>query len=355
MTKAKTSKTLLAMVAALLVVLLMGTAPAMAFWWRPPPEEEVVNEEPATPEDEVTPEEEVAPEEPVTTEAEAPAEEPVASDEQAAGEVDYSHIGKVEALVWDDTINPDGTYSIEELVDGILVDLYKEEADGTWTLVSRKATGPGSFTPPIGYEHGWVGWDQLEVDPFGTTRYKLELLFDDTYIPVNGATRIAELNMWTLHSAFFFPMAVAPFQPAPQIEATAAAIGGYVWWDANADQVRQCAETPYQGWEVVLTNRWGRKLATTKTDIKGYYQFRGLKPGTYRVWVKRKRGFKLVYPYHKWFTFEPRRCEEGYHQIYAKDGNYYMHNDFGFLDMKNPWAPLYYLLWQYGNIRYQFR
>jgi hypothetical protein len=355
MTRAKKSIALLAILAMLLAALMMGAGPALAFWWRPPPEEEVVNEEPVVPEEEVLPEEEVVSEEPVTTEAEATVEEPAASEEQAAIEVDYTQIGKIEALVWDDTITPDGTYSIEELVDGILVDLYKEETDGTWTLVSRKATGPGSFTPPIGYEHGWVGWDQLEVDPYATTRYKMELVFDDTYIPVNGATRYADLNMWNLHSAFFFPMAEAPFQPAPQIQTTTATIGGYVWWDANADQVRQWAEPAYADWEVVLTNSWGRRIATTKTDANGYYQFRGLKSSTYKVWVKKKRGFKLVYPYHKWITFEPWGCEEGHHKIKTQNGNYYMHNDFGFLDMSNTWAPLYYLLWQYGNIQYQFQ
>jgi hypothetical protein len=172
---------------------------------------------------------------------------------------------------------------------------------------------------------------------------------------VNGATRIAELSFWNAYWAFYFPMAEYPFEPAPQIQSTTATIGGYVWWDANADQVRQWAETPYEGWEVVLTNKWNRKIATTTTDVYGYYQFRGLKSGTYKVWIKRRREFKLVYPYHKWITFPPWGCEKGHHVINAECGNYYMHYDFGVLDMNNPWALLYYLLWQYGNIQYQFQ
>ncbi|MDY6796111.1 MAG: SdrD B-like domain-containing protein [Actinomycetota bacterium] len=72
-------------------------------------------------------------------------------------------------------------------------------------------------------------------------------------------------------------MAEDPYEPAPQIEATT---GGFVWWDANADQVRQRTETPYEGWEIVLANKLSRKISTTKTDISCYYQFWGLKPGT---------------------------------------------------------------------------
>ncbi|MDY6796110.1 MAG: hypothetical protein SWK76_12675 [Actinomycetota bacterium] len=51
-----------------------------------------------------------------------------------------------------------------------------------------------------------------------------------------------------------------------------------------------------------------------------------------------------MYPYHKWITFQPWGCYEGFHQISAEGGNCYTHNDFGVLDMDNPWAMLYYLM-----------
>ncbi|MFW6113659.1 MAG: SdrD B-like domain-containing protein [Actinomycetota bacterium] len=357
MGRTKKTAALLTIVAMLLVALLIGTAPAMAFWWHWPREENTVEEEGDTSGGEESTEDTATTEDGSTDEGDESSGEETSAEETTTEDdgPEIQNLGKIEALIWDDTITPDGTYSIEELVDGIMVDLYTKEDDGTWTLVDRKATGPGSFTPGMEYPHGWVGWDQLPVYVGGTISYKLELVFDDTYEPIGEPTRYADLNFGNNNHVEFFPLAEKPYEPGYQIEITKPVISGYVWWDANADLTRQWAETPYAGWQVVLTNRWGRRIATTETDTNGYYQFRGLDRGTYRVWLKEKRGFKQVCPYHKWITFEPWGCYEGNYKVYAGEVKYYDHNDFGVLDMDNPRALLYYLLWQYGNAQYQFQ
>ncbi|MDY6796112.1 MAG: hypothetical protein SWK76_12685 [Actinomycetota bacterium] len=141
----KRTASLPAIVAILLTSLIICSTPAMAWWRRPPSKQEAAFEEM-----------EVVEEQEATREGETGSKEETVNGETASTEEPATNIGKVEALVWDDSINPDGTYSIEELVDGILVDVYLKEADGTWTLISRKATEPGSLTPAICNEHGWV-------------------------------------------------------------------------------------------------------------------------------------------------------------------------------------------------------
>jgi len=286
------------------------------------------------------------------------------------------NLGIVEVLVWDDSINPDGYYSIGELVDGITVNLYRSDMDdarnyGPYTLVGSKKTGPGGFGPlgtsgppgqPPVYEHGWAGWNALPVMADRPTKYKMELVLDNTFLPLNGTVSEVELWDWPLfglHYCWYAPTATEPASPEMdgyQIQSTTVTIAGVVWSDASADLIRQWAEKRLSGWTVVLTNKSGKKLASTTTNASGYYQFRGLSPGTYKVWAVGQRNWKLVAPYYKMCTWPPSGCEKGSYTISGKAGKYYFNNDFGFLDMKDSaWAPLYYGLWWIGLLQYQFK
>jgi len=289
---------------------------------------------------------------------------------ESATETAPATTGKIEALVWDDSINPDGVYNATELIDGIVVELYKENTeDGTWVLYDKKKTGPGSFlhNPAIDYQHGWIGWENLPLDPADpvlypwgrVTRYKLELVFDNSYKPINGGTRIVELSPWNFYWMYFYPMAWYEGWSAPQIQSTSVTISGTVWYDSNCDQIKQWSELlyfPQEGWTVVLTNRYGSKVATAKTNVNGYYYFRGLKAGTYKVWISYRCGWKQVAPYYKFFTWPPWGCEKGSRTVDGAIGKYYNDNDFGMLDMRESvWAPLYYALWWIGLLQYQFQ
>jgi len=291
--------------------------------------------------------------------------------------------GTVEALIWDDLRSPDGQYTDADLIDGITVNLYHLENvvqlpddateyvvkdvepgktgkwNGDWVYVNSKVSGVGGYV--LGedfvfpYMHGWVGWNDLKLDSqWGYTFYKLELADKNTFKPLDGKERIVQLTPWNLHEVKFFP-ATFSYLPPFEIKSTTAAISGYVWSDANANLEMQFNEKALSDWTIVLTNKYGSKIATAKSNIYGYYYFQGLKPGTYKVWVMGQRTFKQVAPYYNMCTWPPYGCEKGSHTISAVAGKYYDNKNFGMLDMRDSiWATLYYGLWWIGLLQYQF-
>jgi hypothetical protein len=302
-------------------------------------------------------------------EAEPPQETTEATTEAAPV---IRNAGIIEVLVWDDSINPDAEYSDEELVDGITVNLYRSDQNDdrtTWTpytLVGSQKTGIGGYgvfgyegDPNPVYQHGWAGWNALPVRTDRPTKYKMELVLDSTFNALNGTVREVELwDYFGLHYKWFAPLASDPDNPLSgyQIQSTTVTISGVVWSDANADLTRQWAEQRLSGWTVILTNKYGWKISSTTTNANGYYQFRGLKSGTYKVWVCGQRNWKQVAPYYKLCTWPPWGCEKGHHVIAGQAGNYYVNNDFGLLDMRDStWSLLYYGLWWVGLLQYQFK
>jgi hypothetical protein len=335
--------------------ILAGAVTAHAFWWRPPREEETTVEEPETPAEETE----------TTTTVEEPAER--------TG-------GVIEALIWDDARSPDGQYTPDDLIDGLTVQLYRLENkvqlsddatdytfkdpnssglwNGDWVLYDSKVSGPGGFIlgsdAMFEYLHGWVGWNNLPLDQWDPTWYKLVLVDDGTFDPLAGIERFASLSWNNWHNIQFFPMR-EEYSPPFEIGSTTGTISGTVWSDANADLIREFPEKTLEGWTLLLTNRYGSRIATAKTDRYGFYYFRGLKPGTYNVWVDGQRNWKQVAPYYKLCTWPPWGYEKGHYTISAKAGVYHQNNDFGFLDMKDStWALLYYGLWWVGLLQYQF-
>lgn len=265
------------------------------------------------------------------------------------------NLGMIETVVWDDNVLPKITDSKQEGVDGLTVNLYSKDADGEWQLYGTQTTTGGGFLWAL--TRGWVGWKNLPVvtDWRMTTEYKLELVTDRTFQPLTSVERIVKLNWTNSYYRWLFEVAEDSEMLAYPIKSTTVLISGAVWYDANADQVRQWAERKLGGWTVVLTNAYGTRIASTKTDANGYYQFRGLKPGTYKVWVGSQSYWKQVYPYYKFLTWPPYGCEKGHHTIYGKAGVYYMNKDFGMLSMRESiWATLYYGLWWIGLLAYQF-
>lgn len=271
-----------------------------------------------------------------------------------------SNSGMIQALVWDDInkdgkfVEPNGQWSVEELIDDVTVNLYRKEGDG-WVLHASARSGPGGYFP-FSFPHGWVGFKDLPVvaDFSSTTEYKLELVTDRTFAVVGDSTRIAPLNYSNLWSFRFFNVQSDAADRAFLIKSQSVSISGTVWYDANADQVREWHEPGCAGWTVVITDLFNRTVATATTDSTGYYRVRGLKSGTYKVWVKKVRGWNQVYPYYKLLTIPPWGCEKGHHLVVGKAGSYYVNKDFGMLNMKQSvWAPLYYSLWLIGLLQYQ--
>jgi uncharacterized protein (DUF2141 family) len=75
--------------------------------------------------------------------------------------------GSVEGMVYED-INCDG--SGDKLLDGVIVSIYSVAKDGSLTFIGSMPTGaeknlpPYFYAPPIGWSHGWVGWNKLDAN-----------------------------------------------------------------------------------------------------------------------------------------------------------------------------------------------
>lgn len=158
---------------------------------------------------------------------------------QSITAVPVENIGKIEAVVWDDMVLPDTSDPKLEGVDGITVNLYKLDESGNWQLFGSKRTGYGGYLWIV--EHGWAGWSELPVmtDWRTTTRYKLQLVTDDTFNPLNGIERIVDLNITNLYHRWYFELAENAELRAFQIQSTTGTISGVVWYDANADLARE--------------------------------------------------------------------------------------------------------------------
>jgi len=279
---------------------------------------------------------------------------------QTAANPPVNNAGVIQALVWDDIngdgkfVEPNGQWSIEELIDDVTVNLYRKEGDG-WVLQGSARSGPGGYFP-FSFPHGWVGFKDLPViwDFSSTTEYKLELVTDKTFKVIGDSYRLAPLNFSNLWNFRFFEVTPGAADRAFLIQSQSVSISGTVWYDANADQVREWHEPGCAGWTVVITDCFNRTVATATTDQNGYYRVRGLKAGTYKVWVRKVRDWNQVYPYYKILTIPPWGCEKGHHVVVGKAGKYYVNKDFGMLNMKQSvWAPLYYSLWLIGLLQYQ--
>ncbi len=263
------------------------------------------------------------------------------------------NIGRIEAIVWDDAVLPDVTDSRKEGVQDIVVNLYKKDENGEWQLYDSKSTASGGFIWPC--EHGWVGWSELPVvmDPRVRTWYKLSIVTDGTFNPVGSTERVFSLNSSNLWFREFFEVEEDATLAAFKIKSTTVLISGIVWHDMNANMTRDWFEPICSGWTIMLTDRWGRKIATTTTNNNGYYQFRGLKPGTYIVWEKSLRGWNQVKPMYKLCTWPPYGYEKGHYVVRGEAGKYYINKNFGNMKMSELLAPLLYSLWWAGLLAYQ--
>lgn len=70
-----------------------------------------------------------------------------------------------------------------------------------------------------------------------------------------------------------------------------ASLGDFVWNDTNQNGVQNAGEPGIQGVTVKLYACDGTELATTVTDINGFYGFTGLKPGSYYVGFTSPAGY----------------------------------------------------------------
>lgn len=73
-----------------------------------------------------------------------------------------------------------------------------------------------------------------------------------------------------------------------------AILGDWVWYDANGNGQQDVDESGVPGVTVNLYRNDGTLVATTKTNVEGYYFFTGLLPGDYYLGVMPPTGFVLT-------------------------------------------------------------
>lgn len=278
--------------------------------------------------------------------------------------------GSFEALVWDDTANPDGALNEGEIyVDGLEVKLSYKDKDGKWVPYGTKMTGaePKDFVRwvpwwnPI-HEHGWVGWNGLPTNLTGIERlpagdgvsfneywytdYKMELIPSGIWKPSNDTVRYARL----------YKIQFSPFQWAPAIWCypqngdpavrgfgvwEPSTISGNVFEDSNANGAKGRYESNLKGWTVILTVDL-KEVARTTTDAYGNYQFTGLKCGFYQVWMAERCFWKCIFYYHPPIVPRPSGVYRGNHFVWIKPHEKYAGRNFGMLNMLTLTGPFNY-------------
>ncbi|MBK8959362.1 MAG: carboxypeptidase regulatory-like domain-containing protein, partial [Proteobacteria bacterium] len=188
---------------------------------------------------------------------------------------------KLGNFVWFDS-DADGLQDANESgVDNLVVELWK---DGV--KVASTVTGDDFSTAAI--EHGFYQFAGLAAGDYQVKFVAPDYAFtsvdanlnsqdqeDSDANPATGFSQVVHLNAGESNQTIDAGL-VAP---------GTAKISGYVYEDQGNDGVRN-AEPPIAGVTVTLngTDDLGNAVnATTTTDANGYYEFTGLRPGTYAV------------------------------------------------------------------------
>jgi 5-hydroxyisourate hydrolase-like protein (transthyretin family) len=193
---------------------------------------------------------------------------------------DATPLNTIGNYVWLDA-NKDGKQGADELaVPGVMVTLLNVDATtydsdlGTLgvqpKITSTDANGKYLFTdlPDGSYS---VKFSNLPTGYGFTTKDATNTVDGSDANPLSGISNI---------------IAVAGGQTDLTLDAgisstTKAALGNYVWVDANKDGIQDATEEPVAGVLVTLYDATNNPIATTVTDANGKYLFPNLEPGTY--------------------------------------------------------------------------
>lgn len=156
---------------------------------------------------------------------------------------------------------------------GVLIELF----DGAGQLVTYTVTDSNGFYLFEGLEPGQ--YRVVETQPEG--------YFSGAARPGSGGGRAIGSDI----------IAEIPVGPGAQLvdynfcEKLPATIAGHVYLDNNQNGRRDASERPLEGVVIELRDADDRVIATTQTDANGYYQFTGLRPGTYSLHQLQPEGY----------------------------------------------------------------
>ncbi len=241
------------------------------------------------------------------------------------GEVeDYQwKLGAIGDYVWLD-LDRDGFQDISEPgLANVKVNLY--QSDGTTLLASTYTNGDGLYR----FENLVAGNYVVKVDtttlPNGGTNIV------NTYDPDQAGG--GDSSSGVLALAAGQSLSTADFGYAPN--ATKAAIGDYIWSDADNDGIQDPGEPGIQGVTVALKSAGAdgifgtaddMTVATTTTDAAGRYLFTNIDPGEYSVDVTDTGGKLSGYT----LKVGPQSSTDPTAPIKVRAGDVYLDADFGY-------------------------
>jgi protocatechuate 3,4-dioxygenase beta subunit len=195
---------------------------------------------------------------------------------------DATPLNTIGNYVWLDA-NKDGKQDADEPgVPGVMVTLLN--ANGT--IFDNDATTPGTQPKVTATDaNGKYLFTDLPDSSYAVKFTNLPNGFEFTTKDPTNTEDGSDANTTTGVSNL---VAVAGGQTNLTLDAgiitnTKAALGNYVWVDANADGIQDATEQPIAGVLVTLFNGANEPIATTVTDANGKYLFPNLEPAAYSV------------------------------------------------------------------------
>ena len=181
-------------------------------------------------------------------------------------------LGSLGDFVWED-FDADGIQDAGEPgIQGVSVELFDAT---TMTSLGTMTTGPtgeylftglpqGDYYVVFGSPMGYVGSPDLQG---------ADTAVDSDADPTTGQSPTVTLGLGE-HN----PTIDAGFHQTT-------GLGDYVWLDVDGDGEQDSSEPGLENVIVTLLDDTGNPIATTTTDVNGFYEFVGLTPGTYTVQV----------------------------------------------------------------------
>lgn len=233
--------------------------------------------------------------------------------------------------VWMD-VDRDGVQDVGEPgLGGVTLDLYSDPngdgdpSDGT-VIGTAVTDGSGYYLFDALGEAGYV----VSVTDSNGVLTDMSLTTGST----NPHTRVLEVGERYLDADFGYAFT----------DTTKAAIGDFVWSDADNDGVQDPGEAGIGGVSLNLLDVNSNIVAVTTTALDGAYMFVGLTAGTYRVDVTDTSGVLTGYS----LTSGPQSCSDPTADITVDEGEVYVMADFGYF--KSGLGTIGNLVWLDENL-----
>lgn len=191
--------------------------------------------------------------------------------------------------VWFDTNSDDDQDAGEPGVSGVTVTLYNSSGTGIVATTLTDANGYYLFTDvtPATYK---IGFSLPPGTVFTGNSGGLSVANNSDAITTSGSD-FGKTSSFTLNQGDHLRYIDAGIEIQ---STTKASLGDYVWFDNNRNGIQDAGEPGVGGVTVNLKNSGGTVIATTSTDMYGYYIFNNLTPGSYSVQFSAPSGMQIT-------------------------------------------------------------